>query len=88
MANRQTRRSISVKGETYERLRTWCEQHDRSMSGTCEQLVTEFLDSHEFPTISRDEALARQAERGDKPEPQPEPDNTRSEEIVSQHFTF
>jgi antitoxin component of RelBE/YafQ-DinJ toxin-antitoxin module len=36
---KQTRRSISIKGETYERLRTYCRTHGLSMSGVVEALV-------------------------------------------------
>jgi hypothetical protein len=44
MASKQTRRSISVSGETYDRLKAYCEQHGRSMSGVCEAETIKFLD--------------------------------------------
>jgi hypothetical protein len=34
---KQTRRSISVRGTTYENLRRYCEEHDRSMSDLVEE---------------------------------------------------
>ena len=36
---KQTRRSVSIKGETYERLRDYCRAHGLSMSGVVEALV-------------------------------------------------
>jgi len=43
MATKQTRRSISVRGATYDTLRRYCEQHQRSMSDLVEeQLATLF----------------------------------------------
>lgn len=45
MASKQTRRSISISGETYDRLKLYCEQHGRSMSGVCEAETIKFLDS-------------------------------------------
>jgi hypothetical protein len=53
MANKQTRRSVSVRGETYERLKLWCEMNDRSMSGVVEDLLAQYLKTeaqHQRPT--------------------------------------
>lgn len=55
MAAKQTRRSVSVSGSTYDRLKTYCAYHNCSMSGVVEKLIlgtcpdidpiaTEFLD--------------------------------------------
>lgn len=37
MASKQTRRSISVSGDLYDRLKAWCEQRNVSMSGVVEE---------------------------------------------------
>ncbi len=39
MATKQTRRSISVRGATYENLRRYCEQQDVSMSEVVEEQI-------------------------------------------------
>lgn len=43
MAKQQTRRSISVNRETYERLKAFCETNERSMSGMVEDLLDGFF---------------------------------------------
>lgn len=76
MAKRQTRRSISVKGITYQRLKDFCDAHDKSVSGFLEEIIAERLDAAGVPVPT---VL--------KPRPQRAPAG-ESEEIVSQHFTF
>lgn len=76
MAKRQTRRSISVKGITYQRLKDHCDSIGASVSGYLEDIIAEKLDAAgvPIPTVLR-----------------PRPTRTaavESEEIVSQHFTF
>jgi hypothetical protein len=44
MAKRQTRRSISVKGITYMRLKDYCDAHGKSVSGFLEEIIAEKLD--------------------------------------------
>jgi hypothetical protein len=43
MAKKQTRRSISVSRATYERLRTYCETNQISMSQFVESRVGDFF---------------------------------------------
>ena len=43
MAAKQTRRSISVRGTTYENLRRYCEQQDISMSEVVEEQISKLL---------------------------------------------
>ena len=75
MAKRQTRRSISVKGITYQRLKDYCETEDVSVSGFLERIIAEQLDAVGAPIPVRVEPRAR-------------PKAIESDEIVSQHFTF
>ena len=76
MAKRQTRRSISVKGITYQRLKDFCDATGKSVSGYLEEIIAEKLDAAgaPVPTVL-------------KPRPQRKPEN-QPEEIVSAHFTF
>lgn len=74
MAKRQTRRSISVKGITYQRLKDYCESSGLSVSGYLEDIIAEKLDAAGVPVPKLI-----------KPRPLPK---INSEEIVSQHFTF
>ncbi|MEM6991253.1 MAG: hypothetical protein AAF721_12165 [Myxococcota bacterium] len=79
MAKRQTRRSISVKGITYQRLKNFCEDSGVSVSGYLEQIIADQLDAQNVPVP-------------EKVDPRPAADNKpqSSEEpsIISQHFTF
>jgi hypothetical protein len=47
MALKQTRRSISVRGTTYDKLRQYGETHDRSMSDIVEELLATILGPEE-----------------------------------------
>jgi hypothetical protein len=49
MAAKQTRRSISVRGTTYESLRRYCAARSRSMSEVVEQQLERLL-AHAPPT--------------------------------------
>ncbi len=76
MAKRQTRRSISVKGITYQRLKDYCEACGLSVSGYLEEIIAEKLDAAGVPVPT----VVKQR-------PQPKL-NSNPDEIVSQHFTF
>ncbi|MEM9453081.1 MAG: hypothetical protein AAGF11_02800 [Myxococcota bacterium] len=78
MAKRQTRRSISVKGITYQRLKNFCESQGMSVSGYLEDIIASRLDEANVPVP-------------EKVEPRPEPavkTQRDPDEIISQHFTF
>jgi hypothetical protein len=82
MAKRQTRRSISVKGITYQRLKNFCEAQNLSVSGYLEDIIANRLDEANVPVPER-------------VDPRPEPTTTKPaggphdpDEIISQHFTF
>lgn len=49
MAKKQTRRSISVSRDTYERLKSYCETQGISMSQFVETRVGDFLGSSAEP---------------------------------------
>lgn len=76
MAKRQTRRSISVKGITYQRLKDFCDANDKSVSGYLEEIISEKLDAAgvPVPTVLKPRPMRKSA--------------AEAEEIVSQHFTF
>jgi hypothetical protein len=75
MAKRQTRRSISVKGITYQRLKNFCEEQSLSVSGYLEDIIAAKLDAANVPVPER-------------VDPRPKPKSNEPEEIISQHFTF
>lgn len=75
MAKRQTRRSISVKGITYQRLKNFCEEQSLSVSGYLEDIIAAKLDAANVPVP-------------EKVEPRAAPKANEPEEIISQHFTF
>jgi hypothetical protein len=76
MAKRQTRRSISVKGITYQRLKNFCEEQNLSVSGYLEDIIAAKLDAANVPVPERVDPRPKTKAPG-------EPD-----EIISQHFTF
>ena len=47
MARVQTRRSISLSGNSYHRLRDWSVGNDKPMSQLIEQFITDFFDMSE-----------------------------------------
>lgn len=49
MARKQTRRSISVSGPTYHRLKAYCESTDTPMSRVTEQLILAHLGDEPIP---------------------------------------
>jgi hypothetical protein len=49
MAKRQTRRSISVKGITHQRLADHCDAQGCSVSGWLEEVIAEKLDATGVP---------------------------------------
>lgn len=53
MKKRQTRRSISLKGITHQRLKNFCEIHDLSISGYLETIIMEKLDAAGVPVPER-----------------------------------
>lgn len=71
---KQSRRSISVRGLTYQRVKNYCEKREHSISGYLETLIAADLDRQNFPVPERIEPPAKTP-----------PD---VEEIASQHFTF
>jgi hypothetical protein len=75
VAKRQTRRSISVKGITYQRLKDFCTDQNLSISGYLEDIIAEKLDAAGAPIPTRVEE-------------RPRPKVVEPEEIISQHFTF
>jgi hypothetical protein len=99
MAKRQTRRSISVKGITYQRLKDYCEDNGLSVSGYLEDIIAEKLDAAgaPVPTVVKREpppAPSASASTSTNTNVGPRESNTNSnkpaevDEIVSQHFTF
>jgi len=74
MAKHQTRRSISIKGLTYQRLQKYCDEHDKTMSGYLEELLAEKLDQLGVP----EETVLL---------PRPIP-KKKPEDFAGSHFTF
>jgi hypothetical protein len=43
MAKKQTRRSVSIRGSTYDQIRRYCERHEMSMSEFVEEQISTFF---------------------------------------------
>jgi len=43
MAKKQTRRSVSIRGSTYDQIRKYCERHSISMSEFVEDRISTFF---------------------------------------------
>ncbi len=70
MAKKQTRRSISVSGETYNAVRDYCDEHGLSASGLVTDLLDRYLsDNAAGPPPKPAEPL----EKAPKEEPKAEP---------------
>lgn len=61
MGSKSSRRSISVRAATYQRLRAYCEDRKISMSGFLEKQIDEALDR------ARIEDIAERARRSEQP---------------------
>ena len=53
MAKKQTRRSVSIRGTTYEKVRKYCEENNVSMSEFVEARIAEFFGEAEKPAEER-----------------------------------
>lgn len=76
MAKKQTRRSISLKGTTYARIKRHCEETGESISGYLEKVAAQDLTAKGVPEWSG--PLPRPSSRRNEP----------VEEIAAAHFTF
>jgi hypothetical protein len=97
MAKQQTRRSISVRGELYDRIHEYCESNNISMSSFVENRISSFLngslmdeqpplpyvDEYEPPTAEAQAVMAAapQASR-------PLLSHAELAGEIQQHFTF
>ena len=72
MARKQTRKSISVKGITGQRLKNYAESLGKSVSGVLEEIIAAKLDAENVPIPTKIDPPARKT----------------PPEIISQHFTF
>jgi hypothetical protein len=52
MAKKQTRKSISISGPSYDRLKTYCQENDKTMAGVVEALTISHLDKIHAPLFS------------------------------------
>jgi hypothetical protein len=43
MAKKQTRRSVSIRGSTYDQIRKYCERNELSMSEFVEERIASFF---------------------------------------------
>ena len=89
---KQSRRSISVKGEIYEKVKKYCEDHNISMSAFVEERITEYLDHIEkgtpLPHLMGAAQAATETENTPAPEETPSMSKEEIEREVSQYFTF
>ena len=84
MAKKQTRRSISLKGLTYQRVKEYCEAQDRSISGFLEELVEKKL--RNVPPVVREEVSSSSAEKSVGLRPIPK--SVRSEKVFLEKIDF
>ena len=56
MARKQTRRSVSLKPETYQRVKDWCDAYKTSMSSFVEERIADFFGGVERTAKSVQEA--------------------------------
>ena len=78
MAKKSTRRSVSIKGTTYHRLKGYCDATGVSVSGLVEVLIASRLEAAGVPEFRAE----------DIPVPRELPATTAIEPAPGQHFTF
>lgn len=94
MAKKQTRRSVSIRGATYEKVRTYCEKHSLSMSEFVEDLIGQFFSGNGATLSAPAAAVAtaapkRKAERKTKGKAKEEEDLSFDEmQDAARFFTF
>lgn len=54
MAKKQTRRSVSIRGSTYELIQQYCKQNDQSMSEFVEERIAAFFGIGDEDTDSKE----------------------------------
>jgi len=79
MAKRQTRRALSIKGLTYQWIKDYCDQEERSVAGFVEEIVKEKMTELGIPKPT----ILMPRPEAPKVHKTPEP-----EEIPPAHFTF
>lgn len=57
MAKKQTRRSVSIRGSTYDQIRKYCERHGVSMSEFVEERIALFFGNGGSRETTDQEAL-------------------------------
>jgi predicted DNA-binding protein len=81
----QTRRSVSISGRTYLRLKAFCARHEKSMSGYLEEIIRERLDDvgEPLPVVVEAPTAAEpgRATTGSRRK-------SDIDAIIAQHFTF
>ncbi len=89
---KQSRRSISVKGEIYDKVKKYCEDHNISMSAFVEERIIEYLDHIEkgTPLAHLMGASGAGSDSPDDASADSAPTMSREEieREVSQYFTF
>lgn len=61
MAKKQTRRSVSIRGSTYEQIRRYCERNEISMSEFVEDRIAAFFGNGGTKEDERSERLHPEA---------------------------
>ena len=67
MAKKQTRRSVSIRGTTYDTVRGYCEQHGLSMSEFVEDRIAGFFAADGVPVV------VKAVKAAPPPSPKPKP---------------
>jgi len=98
MAKNQTRRSISVRGELYDRIHEYCESNNVSMSSFVENRISSFLNGSlmdEQPPLPYVEEEFEPATAGEAPltptitqANRPVLSSSEMASEIQQHFTF
>ena len=73
MANKQTRRSISVRGSTYDALRAYCDEHKKSMSEIVEAELERVLSGAPTPSVKAPQPKQSERPRTVSAKPAPRP---------------
>lgn len=79
MAKKQTRRSVSLRGDTYQLLREYSQEHKQPMSDVVEGLLAELFLANEEIDLRPD----RRENGANKPVPSPRPGPTPADKKIN-----
>jgi len=68
-SRKQTRRAVSVRGETYDRVQAYCRKHKLTVSGFVEKLVADILGAEKRVSDVLEDTSSSKRDPEERPRP-------------------